>query len=503
MARPIVDRLNVTEARFGRVLVSFMAVALLLLVAAAVAIAGIDARNRTYTDAVVHTLAVRQAVAELQVRLEQSETARRGFLLAPGPVFAEAFARNSAALPRQLAGVRVLTADNPAQTMRIKRILPLLRRLQRLRDTSVRLAARGDLPAARAAFARDTSVPLTRAIRYRLQAMADAEHRLLNVRSGQQREIRLWFYAASAVAAVLLGVVVLLILLVAIKTTRALAGSRDVLRDFAETLEEQVRERTADLSRANEEIQRFAYIVSHDLRSPLVNVMGFTAELAAVVPPLGAMLDRAEQEAPSLVSEEARLAVREDLPEAIGFIRASTEKMDRLINAILQLSRQGRRSITPEPIDAGALVESIAASIRHLIDDRGVTLTVARPMPPIVTDRLALEQILSNLIENATKYLHPGRPGEITVSASETRDRVILAVTDNGRGIAPGDHQRIFDLFRRSGAQDQPGEGIGLAHVRALAYRLGGTIGVTSTLGEGSTFSLNLPKIYQLQETRS
>jgi len=79
-------------------------------------------------------------------------------------------------------------------------------------------------------------------------------------------------------------------------------------------------------------------------------------------------------------------------------------------------------------------------------------------------------------------------------------NRVILSVIDNGRGIDPRDHQRVFDLFRRSGSQDQPGEGIGLAHVRALAYRLGGTIDVQSTLGEGATFRLNLPALLAIQD---
>jgi signal transduction histidine kinase len=126
---------------------------------------------------------------------------------------------------------------------------------------------------------------------------------------------------------------------------------------------------------------------------------------------------------------------------------------------------------------------------------------VRRPIPQIVTDRVAIEQILSNLIENATKYLQPGRPGVITVSGEQRRDRVILSVADNGRGIDPRDHQRIFDLFRRSGQQDQPGEGIGLAHVRALAYRLGGMIDVESEPGRGSTFRLNLPKTYVSQDS--
>jgi signal transduction histidine kinase len=228
--------------------------------------------------------------------------------------------------------------------------------------------------------------------------------------------------------------------------------------------------------------------------------MGFTAELAAAAVPLAELVDRAEAEAPHILTEDARLAAREDLPEAIGFIRTSTQKMDRLINAILKLAREGRRTIAPEHIDPAQLVDTILGAMQHIVDDRGAVVRVERPMPGIVTDRLALEQILSNLIENATKYLKPGRPGEIVVKGHTERGRVILSVVDNGRGIDPRDHQRVFDLFRRSGAQDQPGEGIGLAHVRALAYRLGGTIDVQSTLGDGATFRLNLPTHMTIQD---
>ena len=502
MAVSVAGRLKVSEGRFGRVLVSFMATALLLLIAAAVAIAWINGRNQAYTAAVVHTQDVRQAIARVQVALEQSETARRGYLLAPGPVFAEAYGRTSRTLYAGLGGISRLTRDNPDQIRRINRILPLLGAFQRTRMSSVSLAAAGKLEAARDAFKHDAGVLITRAIRYRLQAMADEESRLLEIRTRLQGRATLWFYIVSGIAAGLLALVVILTLLVVLHNTRALTVSRDMLRDFADTLEEQVAERTADLSRANEEIQRFAYIVSHDLRSPLVNVMGFTAELAAVIPPLTELLDRAEAAAPEIVTSDARLAVREDLTEAIGFIRASTQKMDRLINAILKLSREGRRTITPERLDPAQVVEGIVASIRHVIDERGVSLSIVPPLPTIVTDRVALEQILSNLIENATKYGHPDRAGTIIVSGSEARGRVTIAVADNGRGIAAGDHQRIFDLFRRAGAQDQPGEGIGLAHVRALAHRLGGTIDVESELGEGSTFRLNLPKTFQIQEQR-
>ena len=262
---------------------------------------------------------------------------------------------------------------------------------------------------------------------------------------------------------------------------------------LSESLEDEVRVRTADLSRANEEIQRFAYIVSHDLRSPLVNVMGFTAELEASNRSLAELVERADVEAPALVTEDARLAAREDLPEAIGFIRTSTQKMDRLINAILKLSREGRRVLSPEPVDVAAMVGTIRDTLRHMLDERGAALGVDEPMPTVVTDRLALEQILSNLIENAVKYLQPGRPGVITVRGGRDGGRTFVEVEDNGRGIAAADHQRVFDLFRRSGAQDQPGEGIGLAHVRALAQRLGGVVDMRSELGQGAVFRVSLP----------
>jgi signal transduction histidine kinase len=257
-----------------------------------------------------------------------------------------------------------------------------------------------------------------------------------------------------------------------------------------------VETRTVDLQRANEEIQRFAYIVSHDLRSPLVNVLGFTAELDAAAGPINGLIDRAEAEAPAIVTEDARRAIREDIPEAIGFIRGSTQKMDRLINAILKLSREGRRTIRPERLDMEDLARGVADSLRHRVDELGAEISIATPMPDLVSDRLAVEQILSNLVENAVKYLAPGRPGRIAISGCESLGRVTYEVADNGRGIDPKDHERVFDLFRRSGPQDQPGEGIGLAHVRDLAYRLGGTVGCESALGEGATFRLSLPSVH-------
>ena len=260
------------------------------------------------------------------------------------------------------------------------------------------------------------------------------------------------------------------------------------------SLERRVRERTADLVAANEEIQRFAYIVSHDLRAPLVNVMGYTSELQAAAKSIEKQLARVETSAPEQLVPEAAAAVREDIPEAIGFIRTSTEKMDRLINAILKLSREGRRNLSVQPLDMTGLVQAIADSVNHQTEALGAEIVV-EPLPDVESDRLMVEQVFGNLIDNAVKYLDPNRPGRIVVRGRETADGLaVFEVEDNGRGVAQKDHERIFELFRRSGRQDRPGEGLGLAFVRNTVRRLGGTIGVSSTLGEGSTFEVKLPK---------
>jgi signal transduction histidine kinase len=195
-----------------------------------------------------------------------------------------------------------------------------------------------------------------------------------------------------------------------------------------------------------------------------------------------------------LAAKDVQPVVDQDMPEAIGFIRASTTKMDKLINAILKLSREGRRQLRAERIDLKLLVEGTVASVQHQIEEKGIQVAVADRLPIITSDRLALEQIFGNLVDNAIKYLSPDRTGEIRINAAEYPSAILVEVVDNGRGIAAADHERIFDLFRRSGSQNVAGEGIGLAHVRTLVRRLGGDITVESEVGRGSQFKIRLPR---------
>ncbi len=267
----------------------------------------------------------------------------------------------------------------------------------------------------------------------------------------------------------------------------------DTGRDAAERLQRRLHdalaERAAELKESNDELQRYAYIVSHDLRAPLVNVMGFTNELKSLKPELLSAGGKPE-------GDPGREQVERDFDESIGFIDVAVAKMEGLIAAILKLSREGRRTFRPEPVPMRGMLQGLADALRHQSGEAGAEIRIAADLPDLEADRLALEQIFGNLLDNAVKYLDPRRPGLIEIEGERLPgQRARYRVRDNGRGIAPGDHGRIFELFRRSGRQDRPGEGIGLAHVKALVRALGGRIEVDSALDEGTTFTVTLPQV--------
>ncbi len=278
--------------------------------------------------------------------------------------------------------------------------------------------------------------------------------------------------------------------------TQELARARQAVEEANASLEERVKERTSELGKANEEIQRFAYIVTHDLRAPLVNIMGFTTELETGIGSVRTYMEaQPEADAEDPVASEARAAAIEDLPEAVTFIRAATRKMDGLINAILKISREGRRQLRPEPIDLSEIANATANAVHHQVVDSGGEIVTDIRTNRVVTDKLSIEQILGNLLDNAIKYRQPDRPLHVEIRARNVlANRIVIEVEDNGRGIAATDHERVFELFRRSGSQTQAGEGIGLAHVRTMVRSLGGDITLKSVLGEGTTFFIHLPR---------
>ena len=485
--------LSISERWFHRLVLGAIALGFFVLVSVGAMAASAILQNQAQIGWINHGYHVERAIARYRVLVERLEAARRGMLLRDDPAVVGTFASTAAAIGPALADLQRLTADNPRQQANMAFAAKLSRAHLTTLRRSVALVGLGRRDAAVAAFNSDQSLPLIRMIRSLCDRMTAEEDRLLARRDAEQAQSLTRFYIAFGVAAVLLAIVGIGSIWIIARYTRDLSASRDELRLLNAGLEGAVAERTIDLQRANDEIQRFAYIVSHDLRAPLVNIMGFTTELESAAAQLARMMDRVEAHMPELVDQAARIAARDDLPEAIGFIRTSSDKMDRLIKAILRLSREGRRPLTPEPLDMTVLAQDVADTLRHRLDEIGAEMRVQPDLPRIVSDRLAVEQIVSNLAENAVKYLNPDHAGRIEIRGRTEGARAMFEVADNGRGIDPRDHERIFDLFRRSGVQDQPGEGIGLAHTRALAYRLGGAVTVESELGSGAVFRLTLP----------
>ncbi|HEX8471900.1 MAG TPA: ATP-binding protein [Brevundimonas sp.] len=455
-------------------------------------------RTAAYNVQVDATWRTRREARSLILAVQGAETAQRAFLLTGQPGFLTAFEKNKAAIPRIFAdfergaegdGVALASAEALTRITRDKFIEM---------SATLELARQGRIGQAVSRVRTGEGQALTEEL--------DAEMSRLDGHLGQTLERRrlssersaLFTVLINAIAGVLILVLAGIIIMLVRRYLAEITSARDELDLVNAGLEERVKARTAALIRANEEVQRFAYIVSHDLRSPLVNVMGYTSELEQA----GKTIDRAivKAELEREVDAEIITAVREDMPEAIGFIRASTEKMDRLINAILKLSREGRRNLTPETLDMTAMVGRIADSVHHQTEEADAEIVV-EALPAFENDRMSIEQVFGNLIDNAVKYLDRSRPGHIVVSGRERPGGwVEYSITDNGRGIAPRDHERVFELFRRAGRQDTKGEGLGLAFVRNSVRRLGGEITLESELGKGSTFLLKFPKRLILDE---
>ncbi len=460
--------------------------------------------NQAREDArwVVHTVEVENQISLTQLQLRRAESSQRGYVSTLLPDFQGDFEQAASQITPLLTRLGQLTSDNPVQKRLIGEMLPLInQRIEEFRKT-IELARTKHIDDATRIIREGVGRDVMKNIDELAGQMRAEEDRLFALRTASADRSQ---SLAASMTWIGSGFVVLLGA-ISIFLVRRSARARDEaearLRDNNANLEVTVDERTADLREANNEIQRFAYIVSHDLRSPLVNIMGFTSELEELRGDIFrriASLGRAAASAAPIVTSESEPPLEgqdkqlsQDFSEALGFIKSSIAKMDRLITAILNLTREGRREFEPVRIDTRELIEGIVATVAHQAAEAEAQIRI-EPLPDIVSDRLALEQIFSNLIDNALKYLKPGVPGDVSVRGRTKLGFAIFEIADNGRGIDPKDHQRIFDLFRRAGTQDRPGQGIGLAHVRALVRRLGGTMSVQSELNNGSTFTITLP----------
>lgn len=272
-----------------------------------------------------------------------------------------------------------------------------------------------------------------------------------------------------------------------------------ILRLNAE-LEQRVAERTAALLESNrqllqktEENETFVYSVSHDLRSPLVNLEGFSKELRLTAGELRELL--ADASVPPAIRQRAEQLITSDMEESLDFIQAAVARLGRIIDALLRLSRVGRVEYHWQWVDVRAIVERVIQALQATLAESRAEARIVTDLPPAWGDPTALEQVFANLIGNAVKYLDPNRPGLVEIGYRADLGELpgVYFVRDNGMGIAENHLPQLFRAFRRLHPQVTSGEGMGLAIVHRIVDRHGGRIWVESRVGRGSAFYVSFP----------
>lgn len=470
-----------------------LAVGFLTLVALSLASIWLHVRAQQDAERAIAAHALEAKLVSLLLNLRRVESSQRGYLLSGDPQFLLTHRSEMDAMPPALAEIEAAVANNPVQREAFAPLKPqVIEMLDELRET-IRRYDTGDTAGAIALFKTGAGRQSMENIRAIVERMQEEGERELALNSAQFQQTTGIVLAAELSGMALIVAVAFMSFMLSRRSIRVMQTAQQELRDNNAALESKVAERTQYLLDANNEIQSFASIVSHDLRSPLVNIMGFTGELETFRKNMFERLAALRAQVPGANADDDDAVLGGEFDEAIEFIKGSIAKMDRLINAILVISREGRRNLRPEPVDMTALVGAVADEHKHRALEIGAEIIV-EPLPAVITDRLAIEQVFSNLLDNAVKFMRTDVPGRIHVKGRELPFSVVYEVRDNGRGIDPKDLERVFELFRRSGMRDQQGEGIGLAHVRALVRRLGGSIRLASEPGQGCTFTVILSK---------
>lgn len=278
-----------------------------------------------------------------------------------------------------------------------------------------------------------------------------------------------------------------------IRQVNATNLQKQALIDTKNEFEQKLQDQREELNKANQETKQFAYIVSHDLRSSLTNLKGFTKELNYSLDQIKQPLENALPAMETVDHQKVQIALNQDIPEALNYIHNSVNRMESFINAVLKLSRLGRKELVLTEIDLNPIVEEIVANLTYQLELRegGV---YAQKLPVITADQTSMEQIFANILDNAIKYWYQGRPLEINITAKEQKDETIFAIKDNGRGIATEDIGSVFALFRRIGQSQEVGEGMGMAYVQAIVRNMGGRIWIDSKLSVGTTVFFTIPK---------
>ena len=459
----------------------------------------------------VHTKEVVAKVEGVHRGLVEGYAGIRGLVLTGDPTRTGQDRQALEQTPRQIEELRVLVSDNDRQRRRVEELarrsgafLGWTAEVERLVRSGGRDRALAQLDAGAGLLGQLRGIIAQ--VRREEEQLDQARMERLHKSSAQQ----VWTLVGGGAA------IVVSTLLLALLFLQGIVQRLDVLRDNARRFSEgrplrspltsgdeitevdrAFHDMAGNLNQQKQENEMFVYSVSHDLRSPLVNLQGFSEELSLSCRDLQALFHR--QDVPEAVRRSGLALLDRDIEESIRFIQTAVGRLARIIDALLRLSRAGRVEYQWQVVDVAAVARKIVEALHDTISARQADVALGE-LPTAWGDPTAVEQVFANLIGNAVQYLDPARPGRIEVGSTGGETMVgipaglrVYYVRDNGLGIPRAYHQRMFTAFNRLHAETAQGEGIGLALVRRMVERHGGRIWLESAEGVGTTFFVALP----------
>ena len=409
-------------------------------------------------------------VSQLRASVNDLQAGERGFLLTGDERYLLPLDQANASLQTQIESCIRYSQDEPRPVQALVADIASLikRRAEQANQVLKVQKAQGFAPAVELTKSNGSEESMDR-IRTRIGELENELDRMQSNYLDSQRRLNRWRFIVFALGTLVLIAVMIWLYNDMLSYLEARDAAHGQLQALNTELEGRIEERTRDLTQANEELQQFAYVASHDLQEPLRTITSFT----------------------QLLESRYKGRLDEDADEFIGYIVTSSRRMSDLINGLLALVRLRRAGQTTVPISFEKLLEEAEVILQAAIRESQAEIRHGA-LPALVVDKVQFSQVLQNLIANSIKYRRD-EPPRISVQARRDQTQWIFSVSDNGQGFNQQFAERIFGLFQRLHSRDVEGTGMGLSIARKILERHGGRIWAESKEGVGSTFYFSLP----------